>query len=139
MLRDIKQQLMYDAEGIGDLPVELDLGPQDYVKRQVEIDRFQAGSSDYCLFNFKSGGVGLSLHHSDELTTIKVRRKPHSGYAYVEDIPSIPTKPRLTYLTPTFSAIELVQGLGRAARITSLSDTRQILLFYKHTIEEKVA
>lgn len=139
MMKRIKQQLVFDSEGLGALPPELDLGPQDYVKRQVEIDRFQTGKALYCLFNFKSGGVGLSLHHSDDMTKEKVRRKKGSGYAYVEDIPLIPTRPRICYLTPTFSAIELVQGLGRAARLTSLSDTLQIMLFYRGTIEEKVA
>ena len=139
LLKKIKQQLIYDSEGLGDLPSDLDLGPQDYKKRQVEIDRFQSGQSHYCLFNFKSGGVGLSLHHCDDMTQQKVRRKKDSGYAHVEDIPSIPTRPRRVLLTPTFSAIELVQGLGRAARITSLSDTEQIMLFYRGTIEERVA
>jgi hypothetical protein len=139
LLKKIKQQLIYDSEGLGDLPNDLDLGPQDYKKRQYEIDRFQRGDSLYCLFNFKSGGVGLSLHHCDDLTKQKVRRKKESGYAHEEDIPSIPTRPRRVLLTPTFSAIELVQGLGRAARITSLSDTEQIMLFYRGTIEERVA
>ena len=139
LIKKIKQQLIYDSEGLGDLPSDLDLGPQDYKKRQVEIDRFQSGQSHYCLFNFKSGGVGLSLHHCDDMTQQKVRRKKDSGYAHVEDIPSIPTRPRRVLLTPTFSAIELVQGLGRAARITSLSDTEQIMLFYRGTIEERVA
>jgi hypothetical protein len=139
LLKRIKQQLIYDSEGLGNLPTDLDLGPQDYKKRQIEIDRFQSGQSHYCLFNFKSGGVGLSLHHCDDMTKQKVRRKKESGYAYVEDIPSIPTRPRRVLLTPTFSAIELVQGLGRAARITSLSDTEQIMLFYRGTIEERVA
>lgn len=138
-LKKIKQQLIYDSEGLGNLPDELDLGPQDYKKRQREIDRFQSGAALYCLFNFKSGGIGLSLHHCDDLCTSKVRRKKDSGYAYEEDIPLIPTRPRRVFLTPTFSAVELVQGLGRGARITSLSDTLQTMLFYRGTIEERVA
>ncbi len=139
IMKKMKQQLLADIAGLGNLPSELELGPQDYEQRQVEIDRFQRGDSLYCLFNFKSGGVGLSLHHSDELTTIKCRRKPESNYAYEEDIPAIPTRPRVTFLAPTYSAIELVQGLGRAPRLTSLSDTAQIIVFYKGTIEAAVA
>ncbi len=138
-MKKMRQQLLADIAGLGNLPPELELGPQDYEKRQEEIDRFQKGDSLYCLFNFKSGGVGLSLHHTDELTTQKCRRKPTSNFAYEEDIPNIPTRPRVTFLAPTYSAIELVQGLGRAPRLTSLSDTSQIIVFYRGTIEVAVA
>lgn len=116
----------------------LDLGAQSKKERQREIDKFQSGKSHYCLFTFKSGGVGLSLHHSDDKTTQKVRKKKN-GYAYVEDIPSIPVRPRELIATPTYSAIELVQGLGRCPRLTSLSDTPQTIVFYAGTIEERVA
>ncbi len=138
-MKKMRQQLLADIAGLGNLPSELELGPQDYEQRQVEIDRFQRGDSLYCLFNFKSGGVGLSLHHSDELTKQKCRRKPDSNFAYEEDIPTIPTRPRVSFLAPTYSAIELVQGLGRAPRLTSLSDTAQIIVFYRGTIEAAVA
>lgn len=94
----------------------LRLGMQSLKERQSEIDKFQNGKSDVCIFTFKSGGVGLSLHHE----------YPH-------------TKQRNVDITPTYSAIELVQGLGRCPRITSLSDTPQTLLFYRGTVEQKVA
>lgn len=139
VMKKMKQQLLADIAGVGNLPPELKLGPQDYEQRQEEIDRFQKGKSLYCLFNFKSGGVGLSLHHTDELTEFKCKRKPESNYAFEEDIPKVPTRPRVTFLAPTYSAIELVQGLGRAPRLTSLSDTAQIIVFYKGTIEAAVA
>jgi hypothetical protein len=138
-MKKMKQQLLADIAGLGNLPPELNLGPQDYEQRQEEIDRFQSGEALYCLFNFKSGGVGLSLHHTDEMTKQKVRRKPESNFAYEEDIPNITTRPRVTFLAPTYSAIELVQGLGRAPRLTSLSDTSQIIVFYRGTIEVAVA
>jgi len=120
------------------IPPELRLESQDKVERQSEIDKFQSGRSLYCLFTFRAGGVGLSLHHSDELTKEKCRRKK-SGYVYEEDIPSIPVRPRETFLAPTYSAIELVQGLGRAPRLTSLSNTNQTLLFYRGTVEDDIA
>lgn len=116
----------------------LRLGAQTPEERQKEIDKFQKGKSTYCLFTFKSGGVGLSLHHSDELTKEKCRRK-ESGYVVEEDIPNIPVRPRECFLAVTYSAIELVQGLGRCPRITSLSDTPQTILFYRGTIEERIA
>jgi hypothetical protein len=117
---------------------DLMLGAQSLEQRQIEIDRFQSGKSLYCFFTFKAGGVGLSLHHSDELTTFKCRRK-ESGYAFEEDIPLVPVRPREMYCAVTYNAVELVQGLGRCPRITSLSDTTQVLLFYIHTIEEHIA
>jgi len=117
---------------------ELALGPQSLKQRQKEIDAFQSGRSHYCLFTFKAGGVGLSLHHSDELTKVKCRRKKN-GWYHAEDISKVPTRPREVILSPTYSAIELVQGLGRAPRLTSMSDTPQVIVFYRGTIEEKVA
>lgn len=116
----------------------LRLSAQSKKERQKEIDRFQRGLSHFCMFTFKAGGVGLSLHHTDELTKEKVRRKKNN-WAIVEDIPSIPTRPRVCFLAPTFSAIELVQGLGRCPRLTSLSHTKQVIVFYRGTVEERVA
>jgi hypothetical protein len=123
---------------IEELPAHLRLGPQSPEERQKEIDRFQSGKAKYCLYTFKAGGVGLSLHHCDELTKEKVRHK-ESGYAVEEDIPKIPVRPRKNFVTPTYSAIELVQGLGRCPRLTSLSDTPQELVYYRNTVEEGVA
>lgn len=151
------------------IPAHLRLGAQSPIERQKEIDRFQSGRSHYCLFTFKAGGVGLSLHHSDELTTTynvnapgyaqwkqgldawndrqepknKVRlgkcRQKDSGYAWEEDIPFIPVRPRKSYIAPTYSAIELVQSLGRCPRLNSLSVTEQVLLFYGNTVEDDVS
>lgn len=116
----------------------LRMGSQSRQARQDEIDRFQSGESRFCFFSFKSGGVGLSLHHTDERSPFKCRRKA-SGYVYEEDIPLVTTRPRILFCAPTYSAIELVQGLGRCPRLTSLSDTPQLLVFFAGTIEERVA
>ena len=94
----------------------LRLGGQNAKARNEEIKRFQTGVTKICLFTFKAGGVGLSLHHCHENA-----------------------KPRETFLAPCYSAIELVQGLGRAPRLTSMSETIQTMLFYKGTIEEHIA
>lgn len=153
---------------IEELDPSLRLGNQSPDERQKEIDKFQSGKSLYCLFTFRAGGVGLSLHHTDEFSThwdqdvkgysewIKTieewnkHRKPEkqvkpgkarrkeSGYAYEEDIPFIPIRPRELISSVTYSAIELVQGLGRCPRLTSLSDTIQRLLHYLNTIEDDV-
>jgi len=135
-LKDFKLDDVDDYVEQEDRP-ELQLGTQSLGQRQLEIDRFQSGKSLYCLYTFKSGGVGLSLHHSDELTKVKCKRKK-SGWYVEEDIPNVPTRPRIVFLAPTYSAIELVQGLGRAPRLTSMSDTPQVVVFYRGTIEEQV-
>lgn len=117
----------------------LRLGAQDLKERQKEIDRFQSGKTLFCFFTLKAGGVGLSLHHSDDLTKEKVRRHEDSGYAFVEDIGNIPVRGRRLFGATTYSAIELVQMLGRCPRLSSLSNTPQTILFYRGTIEERVA
>jgi hypothetical protein len=66
-------------------------------------------------------------------------RRKDSGYVVEEDISKIPTRPREVLVTPTWSPIELVQGVGRAPRLTSLSTTKQHLIFYAGTIEGRVA
>jgi hypothetical protein len=132
MLEDVEERVLED------LPPELRLGNQSKEERQKEIDRFQSGRSNYCIFTYKAGGVGLSLHHTDEQTNVKVRRQK-SGYAVVEDIPKVPVRPRKVTIGPTWSPIELVQGCGRVPRLTSLSDTEQNFLYYRGTVEEEQA
>jgi len=123
-----------------DLPEHLRLGMQSFEERQKEIDKFQSGKTLYCIYTLKAGGVGLSLHHTDEVFPAEKRcRRKESGYVVEEDIPLIPTRPREVLVTPTWSPIELVQGVGRAPRLTSLSVTKQWLVFYKGTIEGRVA
>lgn len=78
-------------------------------------DKFQSGECDILLFTMKSGGVGISLHH-DRVTT----------------------KPRYIILPPTWSAIDLVQALGRGHRLTTISPTEQEILWYAGTIEDEV-
>lgn len=160
-LEDTRQ---FDDE-LKNLPKEWNLGSQDAKQRQEEIDRFQRGESRYALYTFRAGGVGLSLHHSDEFCedydrTIpgfdewykdkilslpehkrppkgKARRK-ESGFVYEEDVKYILTKPREGFFTPTYSGIETVQASGRLPRITSLSDTNQFFIYLRDTIELKV-
>lgn len=133
MLTDLNLEDVEDREIVVEDPI-LRLGPQDADGRQRNIDDFQSGKTHYMLFTYKAGGVGLSLPHTDEMTEFKCRRKP-SGYVIEEDIPKVPTRQRETFLTLTYNAIELVQGVGRVPRINSLSRTRQRAFGYKGTIE----
>ena len=127
-LKDVEDRV------IKEYPEEWRLGAQDQDERQREIDRFQSGKTLFCIYTLKSGGVGLSLHHTDELTTFKCRRK-ESGYAVEEDIPKVLVRPRETFAFVSYNAIELVQGVGRVPRLTSLSPTVQNIYCYAGTIE----
>ena len=91
------------------------VGGQSPAKREAQRAKFQEGKSDVLLFTMRSGGVGISLHHD---------RKE--------------ARPRHIIIPPTWSAIDLVQALGRGHRITSISDTTQEVVWYKDTIEETV-
>ena len=51
----------------------------------------------------------------------------------------MPTRQRVTLVSTTYSPVELVQGLGRVPRLTSLSDSEQLVLCYRGTVEEGVA
>ena len=68
------------------------------------------------LLTLKAGGAGLSLHHEHKQS-----------------------RPRYCIIPPTYSAIQLVQLLGRAHRINSLSTTYQDCVWFRGTIEEQIA
>jgi hypothetical protein len=121
-----------------ELPKELRLGPQNIEARNIEKKRFQSGRSIYCFYTFKAGGVGLSLHHCDDYSDYKVKRTRNNWYV-IDDIVNCPVRPRIVDVGPTYSAVELAQGLGRCPRLTSMSDTIQTLLFYRGTVEQEVA
>lgn len=104
---------MMDYESIENSVGDLDLGPQNRVERQREIDKFQDGQAQVAMFTFKAGGVALSLHHH------KDGQLPREGY-----------------FATTYSAIELLQALGRNHRINSISNTSNTIILFKGTIEE---
>lgn len=91
------------------------VGGQTPSQREAQRQKFQQGNADVLLFTMRSGGVGISLHHD---------RKE--------------SRPRHIIIPPTWSAIDLVQALGRGHRITSISDTTQEVVWYRGTIEERV-
>ena len=86
-------------------------------QRHEEKMRFQRQDSKGMLITFKAGGKGLSAHHE--------ARFPKA-------------RPRRTFLSPVYSEKEMLQGLGRAPRITSASDTYQVMGYFYRTIEEDV-
>lgn len=89
------------------------LGKQTDNARQVEIDRFQDGTAQICLFTIASGGVGLSFDRNKETLL-----------------------PREGLFTPVYSGKEFQQVLGRLVRRVSLSDAVQRICMMKGTVEE---
>lgn len=86
--------------------------------KQANVDIFQAGGARFMLMTLKTGGVGLSLDHDG---------------SHPDQLP------REVILPPTWSPIELTQGLGRAHRVLTKSTTRQWIMWCKDTIEDYVA
>jgi len=93
------------------------LSSQSIDQRHEEKMRFQRQDSKGMLITFKAGGKGLSAHHEHKYPK---------------------AKPRRTLLSPVYSEKEMIQGLGRGPRITSASDTYQVMCYFARTIEEDV-
>lgn len=85
-------------------------GGQSPQERQQVIDSFQANRCPVVICNIAAGGVGVSLHDP-------------SG-----------NKPRLALISPTFSAIDLTQTLGRVHRAGG-ARSRQLIVFADGTCE----
>lgn len=89
-------------------------GDQSAQERSKNIEFFQADKKRIILCNIRAGGVGLSLH----------------------DINGI--YPRVTLISPTDSAVDLIQATGRTARAGAKSEVIQYICYIAKTIEEKV-
>jgi len=91
---------------------EMKLEAQSLEQQQEEIDRFQSGKTEFCLFTLPAGGTGVSLDHR---------------YEHV--------RPRKTFGTITFYVEEIIQFFGRAYRgPTTISDVDQYSIFFEDTI-----
>lgn len=84
-------------------------------EREKNIEAFQSDTSRIILCNIKAGGVGISLHDLN------------GNY------------PRVSLISPTNSAVDLVQSLGRIHRAGAKSKAIQKLIFCADTIEEEIA
>jgi hypothetical protein len=89
-------------------------GGQSDEDRQDNVDRFQKNESRICLSMIQAGGVGLNLH--DE----------HGEH------------PRVSLISPSFSAIEFRQTLGRIHRAGGKSPAIQKIVFAAGTVEMRV-
>jgi hypothetical protein len=89
-------------------------GKTDNNVRQQNVDDFQSGKEKVILVNIASGGAGLSLHDIHGLN------------------------PRLTLISPSYSAVLMRQATGRVWRENSKSKSVQKIVFVANTVEEKV-
>jgi superfamily II DNA or RNA helicase len=90
-------------------------GQQTAEERQAAIDAFQGDTARVLVANIRAGGVGVSLHDL------------HGKHA------------RLALISPTWSAIDLRQTLGRVHRAGGKTKSTQKILFAGGTVEEQVA
>lgn len=89
-------------------------GGQTPAERNVAVERFQLNQNRVILLNISAGGVGVSLH--DEW----------GGH------------PRAAIISPSFSAKEFSQVLGRVDRAGSKSPSIQRVMVAANTIEQRV-
>ena len=90
---------------------ETRLDAQGEVEQQAEMDAFQAGTTDICLFTLAAGGTGVDLDHQNENA-----------------------KPRTMISTICYYAEQFVQAFGRCYRVSTISDTFQEVIFFEGTI-----
>lgn len=88
-------------------------GQQDEKLRATGIENFQTGGCRIILCNIQAGGVGIGLHDTTGL------------------------HPRVALLSPTYSALDLVQALGRVWRQGGHKTIQRIVLA-AGTVEEKI-
>jgi len=100
-------------ENVGKVAVIV--GGQSAEERQTNIDAFQADQARVIIANIQAGGVGVSLHDL------------HGNH------------PRLALISPTWSAVDLRQTLGRVHRAGGQSKSLQRLVYAAGTVEEQVA
>jgi len=88
-------------------------GGQKWKERYQHISEFQSDKRRIMLANIKAGGVSIDLHDLNG------------------------NHPRCSIVSPNFSAIELIQALGRIHRQGGLTKCYQQIMFAAGTIEER--
>lgn len=147
LINSIHKQIKQNAMGLAkDLQDDnLRLGSQSPKERQSEIDKYQSGETRIGLYTFKAGSVGLSLHHCEDFYSTRPKRyykDKHTGKwisLKPEKFKVFEPSPRAGLSAPTWSAIEVIQSIGRPHRLTSQSDTHQRFIYFRGTVEQEVA
>ena len=94
-----------------DTPIATVHGDQSTDERRESVEAFQSNESRIIVCMIQAGGVGLNLH--DE----------HGGH------------PRVSLISPSFSAVELRQTLGRVHRAGGETASVQKIVFAADTVE----
>jgi len=89
-------------------------GEQTMLERNNNIKDFQLDRSKIIICNIRSGGVGISLHDT------------HGKY------------PRVSVISPSWSAQDIIQALGRVHRANGKTVVRQKIVFCRKTVEEYI-
>jgi len=89
-------------------------GQQSETERSKNINMFNSDQSRIIICNIASGGCGISLHDTN------------GNY------------PRISLISPSWSAQDIIQVLGRIHRAMAKSDAEQHILFCAQTFEEKI-
>jgi SNF2 family DNA or RNA helicase len=92
-------------------------GTQDEDDRTENINKFQSNETKIIVCMIQTGGVSINLH----------------------DVTPNGSCPRVSIISPSYSCIELVQTLGRIARVGSKSPCVQKIVYCADTYEEEVA
>jgi superfamily II DNA or RNA helicase len=90
-------------------------GGQTSEERQAAIEAFQSDRARVIIANIQAGGVGVSLHDLNG---------KHA---------------RISLISPTWSAIDLRQTLGRVHRAGGKTKSLQRIIYAEGTVEERVA
>jgi len=108
-LEALSDRLVDDVDGLVTIH-----GDQSDEDRAEVIGLFQSNGAQVCVCMIQAGGTGLSLH--DETGKW----------------------PRISLISPTFSAVELRQALGRVHRAGGKSKSVQKVIFAAGTVEDQV-
>jgi superfamily II DNA or RNA helicase len=90
-------------------------GEQTQNNRDKNIEKFQKNKAKILIANIKAGGVGISLHDI------------YGGH------------PRVSLISPTWSAIDMIQSFGRIHRAGGKTKSLQRIIYCANTIEDKIA
>ena len=82
--------------------------------RERDLDLFMEGKRQVIVLQTQAGGASIDLHDLEG------------------------SRPRMTFLSPTYHAEVLIQALGRTVRFDARSPVIQRIVFAEGTIEEKV-
>lgn len=97
--------------------LNMELGAQTDEMRKREVDRFLENRTHYLLMTFSVGGTGIDA--DDRIPAEQGGR------------------PRTTICTVCYWAEQWLQGLGRDARLTTLTDVHHIIAMFNRSIESQ--